>query len=120
MRSLFVLVSLLAGLAHAADAPVIFRANELTWTAVATPNGAQQAALWTGATFARWPYSTQAPSATLTRDLHIVVLAGTVTFDIDGQHKEIGPGGVATIPKGVAHVLGCESSGDCTFLMQLQ
>jgi mannose-6-phosphate isomerase-like protein (cupin superfamily) len=120
MKAAFLFVAVLATSAFAADAPILTRANDLQWVEVPSPAGARHADLWEGTTFVRWPFSTKVPSATLTQDLHIVVLAGTVTFDIEGRHTEIGPGGRAIIPKGTAHALGCESSGECTFLRQLK
>jgi len=109
------------GVANAGETVQLKRAKELQWSDIDAMPGGKFTALWgegaAGAVLMRWPATAKLPSVTREHDLHIVVLAGTVTFDIAGGHKQIGPGGFADIPKGIAHALGCESSGECVFLM---
>jgi quercetin dioxygenase-like cupin family protein len=52
----------------------------------------------------------------LSQDLHVVVLAGTLTVTVGSTYRELGPGSYVGIPKGVAHVLGCEAAGECRLL----
>lgn len=119
--AMFLSILAAAGIASADDQLQLKRAKELQWSGIDAMPGGQFTALWSddagGAVLMRWPFTTKLPSVKREHDVHIVVLAGTVTFDIAGDHKQIGPGGFANIPKGVAHVLGCESSGECVFLM---
>ena len=106
-----------------ADPLALVTAKELQWTDVAQPKGAKQAALWgdpakgdNGVVF-RWPFGTKLPAAVRSQDVHVVVLAGTFTVDVDGNYKEFGPGGFLSIPKGAKHVFGCEAAGECRFLL---
>jgi mannose-6-phosphate isomerase-like protein (cupin superfamily) len=120
MASIAVILAAI-GIASADDNLQLDRAKEIQWSDLDKVPGGRTAALWSdaagGAALIRWPFTTRMESVTRDYDVHIVVLAGTVTFDIGGEHKEIGPGGFANIPKGVTHVLGCESSGECVFLL---
>ena len=119
--TMIAVVATVAGAANASETAQLKRAKELQWSDIEAMPGGKFTALWSegnaGAVLMRWPSTTKLPSVTREHDVHIVVLAGTVTFDIAGGHKQIGPGGFADIPKGIAHALGCESSGECVFLM---
>lgn len=117
----------LAGQAQAqaqAEVPPMLRgAKELEWRAVAELEGASEAALWGDsadvdrAVLVRWTFNTKVPAQVRAQDLHVVVLAGTLTIEVDGQYSELGPGGFASVPKGTAHTIGCGAAGQCTFLM---
>lgn len=110
-------------LVYAADPLTLLNAKELKWVDVAQPKGAKQAALWgdeksaDNGVLVRWPFNTKLPDLVRTQDVHIVVLAGTFTAEIDGAYREFGPSGVVVIPRGVKHSLGCEASGECKFVM---
>lgn len=112
-----------AMVARAADTPTLWNSKEIKWSDDAAPAGAKHAALWGGSAagdsgvLVRWKFNTKVPDQVRMQDLHIVVLAGTLTLEIDGHYKEFGPGGFASIPKGVKHTMGCEAAGECTFLM---
>lgn len=113
----------LAGVAAAADAPTLLTAKEVQWTDQAAPAGGKQAALWGQAgggdsgTLVRWKFNTKVPNVVRDSDVHILVLTGTFTIDVDGKYKEFGPGGYLSIAKGVKHSMGCEAAGECTFLV---
>ena len=110
-------------LAQAADTPTLWSAKELKWVDVAQPAGARQAVLWgdpkaaDNGVLVRWKFNSKAPDLVRTQDVHIVVLAGTFTIEVDGGYREFGPGGFVSIPKGVKHTLGCEAAGECRFVM---
>lgn len=112
-----------AGAVHAADPPTLWTWKEIKWSDLAEPAGARQALLWGDpktadhGTLVRWKATTKVPDLLRTQDLHVVVLAGTFTVEIEGGYKEFGPGGFARIPKGVKHTLGCEAVGECRLLM---
>ena len=123
-RMTAVCLALLApALLHAADAPTLLTAKELKWIELAQPPGARQAVLWGDAKAAdngvlvRWSFNSKAPDLVRTQDVHIVVLAGTFTVEIEGGYREFGPGGFVSIPKGVKHTLGCEAAGECRFVV---
>lgn len=111
--------------AYASDAPTLVTWRELKWIDLAKPAGARQALLWGDpkagehGLLVRWKFNTKVPDVVRTQDLHVVVLAGTFTVEIDGGYKELGPGGFVRIPKGVKHTLGCEAAGECRLVMHL-
>jgi mannose-6-phosphate isomerase-like protein (cupin superfamily) len=115
------LVSPLTGLCG--ETPVLVSAKEMKWTDAAEPAGARLAVLWGDAqssdhgTLVRWKFNSKLPDLVRTQDVHVVVLAGTFTVEIDGGYREFGPGGFVSIPKGVRHTLGCEAAGECRFVM---
>jgi len=102
---------------------VLLTAKEIKWTEVSDPAGAVQATLWgnsqTGdnGTFVRWKFNTRHPDLVRTQDVHIIVLAGTFTVEVNGGYREFGPGGFVSIPKGSKHTLGCEAAGECRLLV---
>lgn len=111
--------------AHGAEAPTLWTWKDLKWTELTEPAGARQALLWGDpkagdhVILTRWKFNTKVPDVVRRQDLHVVVLAGTFTVEIDGGYKEFGPGGFVSIPKGVKHTLGCEAAGECRFVMHL-
>lgn len=119
----FLLPQLAAASAQAADAPTLWNAKELKWIELAEPAGARQAVLWVDAGSAdngvlmRWKANSKAPGLVRTQDLHVVVFAGTLTVEVGGDHREFGPGGFLSIPKGMKHTLGCEAAGECRFVV---
>ena len=124
VRIAAICASLLAPmLLQAADAPTLTSAKELKWTDVAQPAGAKQAVLWgdsksgDNGVLVRWKFNSKAPDLVRTQDVHIVVLAGTFTVEIEGGYREFGPGGFVSIPKGVKHTLGCEAAGECKLIV---
>lgn len=128
MRSSLVVTGLCIALAGQAQAqatepPMLRGAEALEWHAVAAPQGAIEAVLWEDssegdrAVLVRWTFNTKVPPRVRAQDLHLVVLAGTLTVEVDGEYTEFGPGGFATVPGGTEHALGCAATGQCTFLM---
>lgn len=108
--------------AVAADEPVLWSSKEIQWIDDAAPAAAKHAVLWgsaagDGGTLVRWKFNTKGPSQVGTHDIHVLVLAGTLTVDVDGRYREFGPGGFIKIPKGIKHTMGCEAAGECTFLV---
>ena len=108
----------------AADAPTLWTSAEVKWSDVAEPPGARQASLWsdpaTGdrGTLVRWKFNTTNPARVAEADTHIVILAGTFTFDVEGSaQKQFGPGGFLSIPKGTSYKPGCEAAGECIFVL---
>jgi mannose-6-phosphate isomerase-like protein (cupin superfamily) len=124
LRAVIMTGCLVAG-AQAANAqsPVLLTAKELKWTDQAAPKGARHAVLWGDerstehAIMVRWPIGTKLADAVRSQEVHVLVLAGTVTIDVQGTYREFGPGGMAVVPKGVKHTLGCEAAGECRFLV---
>jgi hypothetical protein len=120
---LFAVMALALGAAavRGADSPTLWTAAEVQWSDVPEIPGARQAHLWgrPGAdhgTLNRWRANTKLPAATREQDLHVVVLAGTFTVEIQGTYKEFGPRSFIRVPEGVTHVLGCEAAGECVFV----
>lgn len=110
---------------RAADAPTLLTWKDLKWVDLVEPAGARQALLWGDpkagdhGLLVRWKFNSKVADLVRTQDLHVVVLAGTFTVEIDGGYKEFGPGGFVSIPRGVKHTLGCEAAGECRFVMHL-
>lgn len=110
---------------HAAHAqsPLLLTAKDLKWTDQTTPKGARQAVLWGDeqstehAAMVRWPINTKLIDVVRTQDVHVLVLAGTFTVDVQGTYREFGPSGTVVIPKGLKHTFGCEAAGECRFLV---
>jgi quercetin dioxygenase-like cupin family protein len=52
------------------------------------------------------------------RELHdmFYVLEGTLTMDVDGERRELGPGSFACVPPGIAHTFSNPSAGPVRFL----
>jgi mannose-6-phosphate isomerase-like protein (cupin superfamily) len=98
-------------------------ARELKWIDLPEPAGARQALLWgdpragDSGVLVRWPFNTRVRDLVRSQDVHIVVLVGTFTVDVQGEYREFGPGGFIAVPKGVKHTLGCEAAGECRFLV---
>jgi mannose-6-phosphate isomerase-like protein (cupin superfamily) len=44
------------------------------------------------------------------------VLEGTLTMDVDGERRELGPGSFACVPPGIAHTFSNPSAGPVRFL----
>lgn len=110
--------------ASAADSPVIRTSGQVEWTDLAEPSGARHAPLWgegasgDRARLVRWKFNTKNPARTDPHDTHFVVLAGTLTLDVEGsEQKQLGPGGFASIPKGTKYTPGCEATGECVFVL---
>lgn len=119
-----ILVTGTVAAAQAADAPVFWTSSDVKWTDVAEPEGAKQALLWGDpksgdhGTLNRWKFNSKAPAVTRSRDIHIVVLAGTFTVDREGsEQRQFGPGAFASIPRGVKYQAGCEAAGECIFMV---
>lgn len=115
--------ALLMPFAANAQSPVLQTAKELKWTEQAVPKGARHAVLWGDeqssehGVMVRWPINTKLSNVVRTQDVHVLVLAGTFTADVEGAYREFGPGGLVVIPKGVKHSFGCEAAGECRLLV---
>ena len=123
IASLCAAALLVPAFACAAEAPTLTSAKELRWADVAEPAGAKEAVLWgdgksaDSGVMVRWTFNSKTPERVRAHDLHIVVMAGTFTVEVDGGYREFGPGGFVSIPRGVKHTLGCEAAGECRFVM---
>lgn len=110
-----------SSIAWSAD-PVATTATEINWGASAVTPGGQIATLWGDSqidqgALLKWPSRTKLKPATFSYDMHIVVMTGTFTIGWDEELRELGPGGYVSIPRGTAHVLGCEAAGECLVFM---
>jgi hypothetical protein len=115
---------LLPARVDAAD-PVRWDRNEIAWKDVQGLRGAKEAVLWGDpkgsehAILNRWNTTIFQPWHVRDSDVRIVVVLGTFTTDVEGHgYKELGPGGIVLIPKGVKHEIGCGPAGACTFVVQ--
>jgi hypothetical protein len=120
--------SLLLGVVFASTAgsaePSVTLSKDRAWSASSVAKGAQESPLW-GATAAgsesgvlmRWASRTKVKAVVAEQDLRILVLTGTFTIEWGDEYRELGPGGLLTIPKGTQHALGCEAAGECLFLV---
>lgn len=121
--TIFLVATLFAGLAVAADQATFVNVKDLKWKDAATPAGAREAPLWGDpasgdhGTAVRWKFGSKAPNLVRTQDVHVVVLAGTFTAEVGGEYREFGPGGYVSVPKGVKHSFGCEAAGECRLVV---
>lgn len=118
---------LAATCAAAQETPTLWSSAEVQWSDDMTVPGGRRADLWGDArsndqgTLHRWKFNTKVPAVTRSHTLHIVVLTGTFTAEIDGVgYREFGPGAFVRIPTGVKHSVGCEASGECNFVSHRQ
>jgi hypothetical protein len=104
--------------------PTVILAKDRSWSASTVSKGAEESPLWSAATASgengmlmRWPSRAKLKPVVAETDLRILVLTGTFTIEWGNEYRELGPGGLLTIPKGIAHTLGCEAAGECLFLV---
>jgi quercetin dioxygenase-like cupin family protein len=125
--------SLFIGVAIAArGAPpklVALSPDDLAWADVKGPDGALtglrtvdlwgQAAKGAHGSLTKFPAGLAERPHTHSRDLRVVVIAGTMAFSIDGgETKDLGPGSFVTVPAGVSHAAICRPAGACEVFLQ--
>jgi len=110
-----------------AAAPVLLPSQQISWTPMKFPSGAQISVLsgdpQTGPFRAlqRWPAGTRVPLHIHTHDSRAFAHSGTMVLRFEGQSPvELGPGSWATIPGGAPHETICRSGGgDCVFYIEM-
>jgi quercetin dioxygenase-like cupin family protein len=125
--------SLFAGAALAArGAPpglMVVSSDDLAWTDVkgrdGAPVGLRTVDLWGQATkgahgsLTRFPAGLAEPLHTHSRDLRVVIVAGTMAFSIDGaETKDLKPGSFVAIPAGVRHAAICRPTSACEVFLE--
>lgn len=110
------------GAALAAEKGTVTAASEMKWIDSTAMKGAKQAVLWGDP--AKGPYGTlkSIPGGTaLGMHMHthaqkVVVVSGTIDFNMEGEaKKELGPGSYVSIPGNAAHDATCKAGADCVY-----
>ncbi len=111
-----------AGVASAADKGVVWSASDLKWVDNPAIKGARQAVLWgdpaKGAYGAikKMPADTAIGMHTHTADQRVVMISGTIEFNMAGEpKKDLGPGSYTSIPGGAPHDATCKAGAECVY-----
>lgn len=108
---------------------VALSSDDLSWTDVKGPSkgpvGLRTVDLWGQAakgahgSLTKFPAGFSEPLHTHSRQLRVVVVAGTMAFAIDGaETKDLGPGSFVTIPAGVKHFAMCKPASVCEVFVE--
>ena len=108
---------------------VALSSDDLAWKDVKGPGGAptrlRTVDLWGHAakgahgSLTKFPAGLAEPLHTHSRDLRLVVVAGTMAFSIEGaETKDLGPGSFVTIPAGVEHFAICRPPSGCEVFLE--
>ena len=127
------LASCILGLAFGARGArpgvVALSSNDLAWTDVKGPQGALtglrsvdlwgQAAKGAHGSLTTFPAGFSEPLHGHSRDLRLIVVAGTMVFSIEGSEtKDLGPGSFVTIPAGARHFAICGPASACEVFVE--
>jgi quercetin dioxygenase-like cupin family protein len=106
----------------AAEKAVVTAASEQKWVDNPAVKGAKQAVLWgdpaKGAygTLKSMPGGTMLGLHTHTHAQRVVVVSGTIEFNMEGEaKKELGAGSYVSIPAAAAHDATCKTGADCVY-----
>jgi quercetin dioxygenase-like cupin family protein len=108
---------------------VVASSDDLAWIDVkgrdGAPMGLRTVDLWGQAakgahgSLTRFPAGLAEPIHTHSRDLRVVVVAGTMAFSIEGtETKDLGPGSFVTIPAGLRHGAICRPPNSCEVFLE--
>jgi len=107
-------MTILVAVMLAASAATVRPAKDVVWMDVPVVKGAQIAILWgdpkTGpyGCLKKFPPGAALPLHSHAHDQRTVVIAGAVTFRVDGQpDQELGPQAYSLVPAGVKHAATC-------------
>jgi hypothetical protein len=100
----------------------VWPASDLKWVESTAVKGAAQAVLWgdpnKGAygVLKRVPNGTVLPMHWHTHTTRVVMVAGTISFALDGSApRDLPPQSHATIPGGVKHMATCTGGAECVY-----
>jgi quercetin dioxygenase-like cupin family protein len=117
-----VALAVTAGLAASAEKAVVTSASELKWVDNPAVKGAKQAVLWgdpaKGAygTLKSIPGGTVLGLHTHTNAQRVVVVSGTIEFNMEGEaKKDLGAGSFVSIPAAAPHDATCKAGADCVY-----
>jgi hypothetical protein len=109
------------GYVAAQSKAVIWPAQAIKWTDTAAAPGAKVAVLWGDP--AKGPYGAlkQVPAGTVLAahthklESRVIMIRGTINFEIDGKTTTLGPGSYGQIPGGAPHAATCSKAGPCEY-----
>jgi quercetin dioxygenase-like cupin family protein len=108
--------------ALAAEKGTVTPASEMKWVDNPAFKGAKQVVLWGDP--AKGPYGTlkSIPGGAMmgmhthTHAQRVVVVSGTVEFNMEGEDKKtLGAGSYVSIPAGASHDASCKAGADCVY-----
>jgi quercetin dioxygenase-like cupin family protein len=117
-----VVLAVTAGVTLGAEKATVTSASELKWVDNPHIKGAKQAVLWGDP--AKGPYGTlkSVPGGTKlgmhthTHAQHVVMVSGTIEFNMEGEaKKDLGAGSFVSIPAAAAHDATCKAGADCVY-----
>ena len=122
LAGLAVLVAAGAAMAAGAEKGTVTAASELKWVDSPVMKGAKQAVLWGDpAKGAHGVVKSILGGTALglhshTASQRVIVVSGTIEFNMDGEaKKELGAGSYASIPGGAVHDATCKAGADCVY-----
>ena len=116
--------------AHGAPSGVVaLSSDDLAWTNVKGASGAPtqlltvdlwgKAAKGAHGSLTKFPAGLAEPLHTHSRELRLLVVAGTMAFSIEGtETKDLGPGSFVTIPARVKHFAICRPLSACEVFLE--
>ena len=101
---------------------VVTSASELKWIESPAMKGAKQAVLWGDPTKGAYGTLRSIPGGTAlgvhthTHAQRVVLVSGTIEFNMEGEpKKDLGPGSYVSIPGGAPHDATCKAGADCVY-----
>jgi quercetin dioxygenase-like cupin family protein len=122
-------LGLAIGVRAAPPGVMALSSDDFAWTNVkapdGTPTGLRTVDLWGQAakgahgSLTRFPAGLAEHLHTHSRDLRVVIVAGTMAFSVEGaETKDLGPGSFVTIPAGVRHFAICRPARPCEVFLE--
>jgi len=115
----------LSGVGNAAEKATVTAASEGKWGESPVMKGAKQAVLWGDLAKGGYGVLRSIPGGTMlglhthTSAQHVVVVSGTVEFNMEGEaKKELTAGSFVSIPAAAAHDATCKAGADCVYFEQ--
>lgn len=115
------IVSVLAAQSKA----VVWPAAAIKWTDNPGVPGAKQAVLWGDPTKGAYGALKQVPGGSVLamhthkNDARVLVIRGTIAFEIEGKTTEVGVGSYAMIPGGAPHAAICRGTAVCEYFEEM-
>jgi len=104
---------------------VVWPAETLKWADTATAPGAKMAVLWGDPAKGAYGALKQIPGGTVLaahthkNDSRVVMVKGSIDFEIEGKKSVLSAGSYAMIPGGVPHSGTCRAGAACEYFEQM-
>ncbi len=104
---------------------VVWSGDGIKWTDSQAAPGAKIAVLWGDPTKGAYGALKQVPGGTVLaahthkNDSRVVMVKGTIDFEIDGKKTMLGAGSYVMIPGGAPHSATCRSGAACEYFEEM-